>query len=135
MKNIKDGLKKTRIANLRFSKWFEKQHNMAIGAFLNLDISFQKGVFEEFFTTYNFGIFVRSTGYDIFSLNKRHVTDDDKSFANFCQFVFDDKIISNDGDYCWERSWDKNPPSSYTSEAEKYKYFTIQTKSFSSPCN
>jgi hypothetical protein len=127
VKSIKEGLTKTKFANLRFKKWFSTRHSMSIGSFLNLDTSLQKGVFEEFFTNYNLGIFVRSHGYDVFALNNYYLTDDDKSFADFCQKVFNDKIISEDGDYYWERNWEEKPPSYCRSEAAKYKYFTIKS--------
>jgi len=123
---IINGLKDTRVANLRLGKWLGN-HNMVPKHFLSLPTAQQKGVFELFFIDYNIGIYIRSTGYDMFALNRSLINKEDKEFADFLVKAFGQPVVSNDGDYYWKRHWEEKPPAPWdTSETLRYEYFTIK---------
>lgn len=124
---VTDGLARTKKANVRFTKWyneFTKRFSKPIGLFLKSPTFEQKGVFEAFFATYNYGIYVREHGYDIFVQNPDEL---DKQTKN-AKFLWEAIDVNDTGvDYYWKRHWHETPIGYWnTNEPLRLEYFTIK---------
>ena len=119
------GLQSTRIANLRFTTWFNENYDTNTSAFLRSYTFQQKGMFEAFFATYNYGILVRPTGYDIYCLNANKL-DKQTRDAQFLWEAINHTDISVD--YYWKRHWNETVTDDHwkCSDTNKLEYFTIK---------
>lgn len=114
----------TRKSRDRFKTWyreFTKPFTRDLRSFLNANTFEQKGVFECFFAYYNYGIFVRHHGYDIFALDHNDIC---KSTKN-AEFLWHPD--SNETEYYWERNWEEVPKGIWDQNKElNLEYFTIK---------
>lgn len=122
--NTLQGLRATPKANKRFKEWFANTNNhdcnMNLKQFLNADSMTQKGVFELFFASLNYGIFVRDTGYDVYILNPSLTSNEDKNAT----FIYDSIITDELGvDYYYIRNWNNKKPDYW--KATSLAYFNM----------
>ena len=126
MKKLVDiswGLKATQRANVRLAAWYNarrKPYNRPIASIIKSNTFEQKGLFEAFFMSYNYGIFVTHNGYDIFCINPE-LLDEQTLNANW---LWQD---ADNVDFHWKRHWREIPPQPWGLTAElRLEYFTIK---------